>query len=69
MAALTGNRLEEGKVDEVSFEQTEKSPTDHLAQSPTQRYIPQHENAEDVTIVAARQGEDSTDWIEEFCED
>lgn len=69
MAALTGNVLDEGEVDEVSLEQSRKSPTDELAQSPTQRYIPQHESAEDVTIVAARQGADSTDWIEEFCED
>jgi len=34
-----------------------------------QRSIIPHENAEDVSIVAARSGPESTDWIEEFCED
>ncbi|EPS26480.1 hypothetical protein PDE_01417 [Penicillium oxalicum 114-2] len=33
------------------------------------RYIKPHESKEDVAIVAARSGPESTDWIEEFCED
>lgn len=82
LAALTGNPLDKGEVDEADLETAElgKADTfpfdqaspielDFLGQSPAYAPYAQHETAEDVTIVAARQGADSTDWIEEFCED
>ena len=80
LAALTGNPLDEGEVDEAELATSEPgtpdtSPFDEAApfnqpgQSPANPYFPQHESADDVTIVAARQGADSTDWIEEFCDD
>ncbi|KAJ5118695.1 hypothetical protein N7526_010332 [Penicillium atrosanguineum] len=82
LAALTGNPLDVGEIDEADLaaakqETSDTSPFDQLspldlellAQSSTYAPYAQHETAEDVTIVAARQGADSTDWIEEFCED
>ncbi|KAJ5377947.1 uncharacterized protein N7496_005356 [Penicillium cataractarum] len=47
----------------------DSSQSDRTASGSLQRYFIPHENAEDVSIVAARSGPESTDWIEEFCED
>lgn len=82
LAALTGNPLDVGEVDKADlaaanqpatdsspFDQISPLDLDLLAQSSTYAPYAKHETAEDVTIVAARQGADSTDWIEEFCED
>jgi hypothetical protein len=82
LAALTGNPSDKGEVDSADLEnavlgKVDTSPFDQaspleldlLGQSSAYAPYAQHETAEDVTIVAARQGADSTDWIEEFCED
>ena len=68
--ALIGDSPDEGEVVELSPGQPEPLPYDQLLQSPVQHhYIHPHESADDVTIVAAKQGDDSTDWIGKFCED
>jgi len=78
---LTGNHPTEGEkeIDEADIGTSElgtdttpldqANPLDQISQTPSNELFPQHKSAEDVTMVAARQGADSTDWIEEFCSD
>ena len=49
-------------------EQTSIQYDEPTTDSPQSWFVP-HETAEDVSIVAARSGYESTDWIEEFCAD
>jgi hypothetical protein len=47
----------------------DQTPYDPMGNSPLQRYVPPHETAEDVTIVAAKTGSEDTNWIYEFCDE
>ena len=49
--------------------ESDNTPFDRMGDSRLQHYVPPHETAEDVTIVVAKAGEESTDWIYDFCDD
>lgn len=70
LAALNGgNAAGDSSPDQPKGQLSKTSQSDQTTTDSTQRYFIPHENAEDVSIVAARSGPESTDWIEEFCED
>ncbi|KAJ5469393.1 hypothetical protein N7539_009011 [Penicillium diatomitis] len=61
---------------EVVQDRIENNPVDQNSQAQAldvgsgwQRYTQPHESKDDVSIVAARSGPESTDWIEEFCDE
>lgn len=60
---------EDSSQHEAYMEDSNTFESDKTINGGLQRSIIPHENAEDVSIVAARSGPESTDWIEEFCED
>ncbi|OOQ90960.1 hypothetical protein PEBR_01766 [Penicillium brasilianum] len=67
LSSLNGDTSAEDSSQHESFVGTSQS--DRSASGSLQRYFIPHENAEDVSIVAARSGPESTDWIQDFCED
>lgn len=66
---LTEAYAEDDAQDEQSMDGDVVEAYDQTIDGQSQRYVPLHENAEDVTIVAAQAGFEDTDWISEFCEE
>lgn len=67
-----GKLAETDSMDESAGESigaSDETPFDRMGDGRLQHYVPPHETAEDVTIVVAKAGEESTDWIYDFCDD
>ncbi|KAF3402016.1 hypothetical protein F1880_009749 [Penicillium rolfsii] len=60
---------EDSSQNEVFMEDSNTFQSDKITTGGLQRSIIPHESAEDVSIVAAQSGPESTDWILDFCED
>jgi hypothetical protein len=69
LSTLNGAASADSSQNEPYVESSNTYQSDNTFNGGLQRSIIPHENAEDVSIVAARSGPESTDWIEEFCED
>ncbi|KAJ5747331.1 uncharacterized protein N7511_009027 [Penicillium nucicola] len=55
--------------DEQSTDEVEETTFYQEPDSPIEQYVPLHQSAEDVTIVAAAAGSENTDWIQDFCDE
>lgn len=69
LSSLNGAASADSSQSEPHVEISNTYQSDDIFNGGLQRSIISHENAEDVSIVAAKSGPESTDWIEEFCED
>jgi hypothetical protein len=70
LSTLNGaTSAEESSQNDPYGESSNTYQLDNIFNGGLQRSVIPHENAEDVSIVAARSGPESTDWIDEFCED
>jgi hypothetical protein len=50
-------------------DEKDTTPLDQIGHGLFQEQVALHDNAEDVTIVAAQAGSEDTNWIDDFCED
>ncbi|KAJ5242564.1 uncharacterized protein N7469_000891 [Penicillium citrinum] len=66
-----GKLAESFSVDEDDqfMDSTGITPFNQNGNNPFHRWVPPHETAEDVTIVAAKAGSEDTNWIYDFCDE